>query len=127
MQGVLSLHSVGKTTGVVLDSGDGITHTIPVYEGYAIPHAIEKIPIAGRDITEYMRQLLNNSGYSFNTAGDMEIVRDIKKKTSYVCQDISREEEEAESSQNHYRNYELPDGRKIVISNERFRASEIIF
>lgn len=127
VQGVLALYASGRTSGVVLDSGDGVSHTVPIYEGYAIPHAIQRIHLAGRDLTEYLRQLLSKRGYSFTTAAELEIVRDIKEKMCYVVNNYDEAIKESEESHSCEKNYELPDGRKILIGNERFKCSEILF
>jgi len=128
---VLSLYASGRTTGIVLDSGDGVTHTVPVFEGFALPHAITRIDIAGRDITDYLQFLLRRSGYNFKTSAEREVVRIIKEKSCYVAHDPQKEEEMLEpdstSSKPVQTPYVLPDGNVIELGAERFRAPEILF
>ena len=119
IQAVLSLYASGRTTGIVLDSGDGVSHAVPVYEGFAMPSSIRRIDVAGRDVTEYLQTLLRKSGYVFHNSAEKEVVRMIKEKVSYVAADPKKEEKEWASgklAEGKMAEYVLPDGNRIKVS-----------
>ena len=126
IQGVLSLYSSGRTTGIVLDIGDGVTHTIPIFDGYNIPNAVNRYDLAGRDVNDQLRNLLEYKGYNFKTSSEKQIVRDIKEKLCYVASD-PKMESHLYKTKNMTRSYKLPDGTVIKIDDEMFKAPEILF
>ncbi|XP_064195993.1 uncharacterized protein LOC135257312 isoform X1 [Anguilla rostrata] len=126
MQAVLALYAAGRTTGVVFDSGDGVSHSVPVFEGYCLPHAVQRFTLAGSDVTHHLRKLLQEQGVSMRTSAELEIVREMKERCCCVAPDY-----EAElvcggpASREVY--YTMPDGQVIRLTMERFRAPEILF
>ncbi|XP_060568855.1 actin-related protein 2 [Ruditapes philippinarum] len=127
IQAVLTLYAQGLITGVVVDSGDGVTHICPVYEGFALPHLTRRLDIAGRDITKYLIKLLLLRGYAFNHSADFETVRMMKEKLCYVGYNIEQEQKLALETTVLVESYTLPDGRVIKVGGERFEAPEALF
>lgn len=91
IQAVMTLYAQGLMTGVVVDSGDGVTHIVPVFDGFALPHLTRRLDVAGRDVTRYLIKLLLLRGYAFNRTADFETVRQIKEKLCYVGYDLDLE------------------------------------
>jgi actin-related protein 2 len=127
IQAVLTLYAQGLLTGVVIDSGDGVTHIVPVYEGFALPHLTRRLNVAGRDVTRYMIKLLLLRGYAFNASADFETIRMMKEKLAYVAYDVDIEQKLANETTVLVENYTLPDGRVIKVGGERFGAPEALF
>ncbi|CAL0318849.1 unnamed protein product [Lupinus luteus] len=124
---VLSLYASGRTTGIVLGSGYDVTHSVPVYEGYSLPHAITRLNLGGDHITNALTEILTEREYHFNTLSEHETVRDMKEKLGYIALDYEQELETSKTSSSVDKSYELPDGNVITIGDERFRCSEVLF
>ncbi|CAO1631337.1 unnamed protein product [Parajaminaea phylloscopi] len=127
IQAVLTLYAQGLQTGVVVDSGDGVTHVVPVYEGFALPHLTKRLDVAGRDVTRYLIKLLLMRGYAFNRTADFETVRKLKEKVCFTSYDLALDKRLAEETTTLVESYTLPDGRVIKVGSERFEAPECMF
>lgn len=115
LQAVLSLFSSGSTTGLVLDSGEDVTHAIPIYEGHAIQHAISRLDLGGGQLTRYLENTLAELGYHFAQAVHGEIVCGIKEslcRAAYNNLSYFPEIEEGYT-------YQLPDGQVVTLEEER--------
>jgi Actin and related proteins len=152
---VLSLYASGRATGVVLDVGEGVTHCIPVYEGYALVHSMTRSDVAGRDVTKRLQLLLRKSGLAFSTTAECDLVKNIKEDVCFVQSSSQQQQQQQQmqmqdgrdkgsttssSSKNatttaptnnandmHKAIYQLPDGQTVQISQERYMAPEILF
>jgi len=128
IQAVMSLYANGRATGLVVDSGDGVTHTVPVFEGFAIPHAVEKMDIAGRVLTQYCQKLLQGTGHTFTSSAELEIVKSIKEQLCYVSQDYEADFASCSESSSLDAQFELPDKRTITVKGDvRICTPELIF
>ncbi|XP_066493006.1 actin-related protein T2-like [Tiliqua scincoides] len=127
VQAVLSLYALARYSGIVVDCGFGVSHAVPVYEGYCLPHAVTRLDIGGRDITSYLRNLLLESRqYTRNFPEGFNVAEDIKVKLCFVSQGSSHHEQ-SRRYDTLPKEYELPDGHRIRIAEPLFQAPEILF
>ena len=117
----------GLSTGLVFDSGDGVSHVIPVVDGFIIRHAIQRLNLAGRHITKYLVKLMTLRGYAFNSSADFETVREIKEAKCFVSYDPVKDRKLANETTLLDTEYNLPDNTTIKIGRERFQAAECMF
>ncbi|KAM9181051.1 actin-related protein T2-like [Dugong dugon] len=124
-QAVVALYASACVTGLVVDSGDGVTCTVPVFEGYCLPHAVTKLYIAGRDLTEHLIRLLLASGHTYPCIVNRGLVDDIKEKLCYVAFDLDKEL--SKRREDVLREYKLPDGTAICIGEQLYQVPEVLF
>jgi len=127
IQAVLCLYSQGLDTGMVVDSGDGVTHIVPVYQATVLPHLVRRINIAGRHITQYLIKLLTRRGYAFNRTADFEPIRQMKEKLCYVSCNEDLDKKLALQTVTLVKSHTLPDGRPVKMNQERYEAPEALF
>merc|ERR1712159_116551 len=125
MQAVLALYASGRTTGVVVDSGDGVSHTGPIYEGYAMPHSIQRMDLAGADLTKYLVKILQEKEINLSTSAEMESARRMKEQLCKVAMDFDAEM--TSFDENNFKDFTLPDGHTIGIGDQLIRAPELLF
>jgi len=134
---VLSMYACGRTSGVAVDIGHGVTHGVPMFEGYPIVHAIWRSPLAGYDLTENLNEIMSERGYypsecafarhPLQTTAGLETVRDMKERLCFVSQDFDRDIRACSLNDELVRSYQKPDGGMFTIGSERFRCTEVLF
>ena len=115
------------TTGLVLDCGDGVTHCSPVFEGFSINNAIQRIDLGGRDVTKHLQLLLRRSGYVFHTTTEFEIVKKIKENQGFVSLYSDADQKYTQKEEKNVSSYHLPDAQIIQLNTEKYKAPEILF
>ncbi len=124
---MLALTATGKTTGLVVDIGHGVTYTSAVYKNVKIPYHKNRLNFGGDDVTKYLQTTLTERGYYFETSEEYEVIREMKEKLSYVALDFDEEMSICRQSSQNEKSYELPDGQIVTLGDNRFRCTEILF
>ena len=127
MQSVLAIYSTGRTSGIVVDSGESNTHFVPIHEGYPFPHAIIKMQLGGSDLTQFLIKLLIEKRYTIDTLSRIHLTNDMKEKQCYVSYDYDLEVRETNQGGSLEAKYKMPDGEEINLEYERFRCPEALF
>ena len=125
-QAVLSPYVSGHTTDIVMDSSDGMSHTVPIYESYALLHAILRLDLARRDLTEYLVKMLIERRYSSITTAEHEITRDVKERMCYTALEHDTKLKSTVERSDKEMTYELTGGNVITVSARRCHYPEVL-
>ena len=119
-----ALYASGGNTGLSISSGHGVTTVVPIYEGYVLPHAAQKLDYAGGDISNFLKDKLNLHGMFRSQLSENKFADSLKQKLGYVAQDYQLEKQHTMFERIVYR---LPDGSEIEVGQERFQCTETLF
>eukprot|EP01083_Nonionella_stella_P307169 1078708_1 len=119
-----ALYASGGNTGLSVSSGHGLTTVVPIYEGYVIPHAAQKLNFAGGDINSFLKEKLNLHGLFRSQLSENKFADSLKQKLAYVATDYQLEKQHTMFERIVYR---LPDGSEIEVGQERFECAESLF
>jgi centractin len=122
---VLSLYASGRTTGVVLDVGEGVTHAVPVYEGFALQHSVTRSDVAGRDVTRQLQLQLRRAGLCFTTTAEADLAKTMKEEICYMTP--TQVADDAAAEKDAKTQYQLPDGQVVTVASERYQAPNVLF
>ena len=128
-QPILSLFSTSATTGIILESGEGVSQSCIIYEGYSLPNTYERYDFGGGDVTEYLKLAMKKKGYQLFNSNEYRLISDMKEKYCFFLpQKYNLHVENVKKALNSKKiNYYLPDGITVTLGDERILASEILF
>ncbi|CAG9984209.1 unnamed protein product, partial [Clonostachys byssicola] len=127
-QSVLALYASGRTSGSVFSCGYGQSYAVPVYEGFALQHAVSKLDIGGHDLTDFFNRLIGERGYAISTNAEIADGSKCKAEICYVVQDYDKELRRLSVPGISVETpFELPDGKTVYVDNERFMVPEALF
>ena len=125
---ILSLYASGRTTGIVIDVGEGVTHAIPIYEGFALQHSFMRSDVAGRDVTRQLQLQLRQSGIFLSTTAETDLAKTMKEQICYLTPTALRDDVSVRDAKVQAKSqYRLPDGQAVYLSSERYEAPNVLF
>ncbi|XP_059775828.1 actin-like protein 9 [Balaenoptera ricei] len=123
-QSVLSAYAHGRVSALVVDAGHAVTYTVPVFQGYNLPHATQRLDLAGTHLTAFLAEMLLGSGLPLGQQ-DLDTVENIKRRYCYVASDFLKAQARPEGECR--QTLKLPDGRTVTLGKELFRCPELLF
>jgi len=111
-----------------MNSGERLSSSVPICEGYVLPHAVQLLNVGGCDLAEYLRKMLETRGIAaWTTQSQCQTVRELAEKEWYIALDFDAEFEKAKGNSANERSFVLHAENSFTICSERFCCPEILF